>query len=146
MAKPRISYALVLLQFLALAIIALTGPLLARSLLLLVLEFAGFALGGWALWSMRSSLPNITPDVRRGATLVRAGPYRSIRHPMYTALLLIALALVLEEATTLRVVTWLLLAATLVVKLTYEERLLVAHFPDYPAYQSTTKRLLPFLF
>jgi protein-S-isoprenylcysteine O-methyltransferase Ste14 len=146
MAKPRLSYALVLLQFLALAVIAITGPWLARTRLLLLLEFAGFGLLGWALWSMRRSAPNITPDVRANAALVQDGPYRFVRHPMYLALLLITLALVLEEATPLRVVTWLLLVATLLVKLNYEERLLAARFPAYQDYQRTTKRLVPFLY
>lgn len=146
MAKPGLSYTLVGIQFVALAVIVLTGPLLARNALLLALEFAGFALAAWAFWSLRGSIPNITPDVRANATLVQHGPYRFVRHPIYTAVLLITLALVLEESTALRVVTWLLLAATLLVKLDYEERLLAARFPDYPAYQRTTKRLIPFLF
>ncbi len=94
--KPnlRISYSLVALQFMALGILALTGPVITRPPFWLALEAGGLALGLWALWSMRNSPPNITPDVRPQATLVRAGPYRWIRHPMYTMLILISVALV----------------------------------------------------
>ena len=38
---------------------------------------------------------------------------------------------------------WGVLVVDLVVKLTYEERLLAAHFPAYAAYQQASKRLVP---
>lgn len=143
--KRWISYVLVGLQFACLGIFAVTGPVIARSLLPLALEIAGIALGLWALWSMRRSPPNIIPDVRASATLVRSGPYRWIRHPMYSALLLICAALALDTPSALRLATWLLLAATLLTKLRYEERLLHAAFPAYAAYAQTSFRLLPFI-
>lgn len=141
----RVSYLLVGLQFLCVAIIAVTGPWIARSLLFLLLECAGIALAAWALWTLRVSPPNVLPDVRASATLVRTGPFRWIRHPLYSGLLLACGALVLDAPAPLRVVTWLLLAATLVVKLRYEERLLDAAFPDYAAYKLETRRLIPYV-
>jgi protein-S-isoprenylcysteine O-methyltransferase Ste14 len=65
---------------------------------------------------------------------------------MYASLLLITLPLVLAELTPLRVATWLLLLGNLIVKLNYEERLLVARFPEYTSYQRTSKRLIPFIY
>lgn len=144
--KPLVSYTLVFLQFAALGILALTGPIIARTPLWLALELAGLALGLWALWSMRRSLPNITPDVRPNATLVRSGPYRWIRHPMYTMLLLAGGAVVLNAPSALRVAVWVLLVGVLLVKIRYEERLLSAHFTDYAAYQQESKRLVPFVY
>jgi protein-S-isoprenylcysteine O-methyltransferase Ste14 len=145
-ARSRKSYVLVGLQFLALIVIGLTGPLLAKHPLLLAMEIAGFALAAWALWSMRVSPPNVTPDVRPSATLVAHGPYRWIRHPMYSSLILITLALVLDSPSPQRWVTWLLLVATLVVKLNYEEKLLASHFATYSGYVQGTKRLIPFVY
>ena len=144
--KPLVSYTLVFLQFAALGILALTGPIIARTPLWLALELAGLALGLWALWSMRRSLPNITPDVRPNATLVRTGPYRWIRHPMYTMLLLAGGAVVLNAPSALRAAVWVLLVGVLLVKIRYEERLLSAHFTDYAAYQQESKRLVPFVY
>lgn len=141
-----LSWSLVAVQFLALALIALTGPLIATPWPLLLIELAGFALMAWALWSLRRSPPHVVPDVRAGATLQRGGPYRWIRHPMYSALLLITLALVLAAPSLLRAAIWLLLLANLNTKLKYEERLLMARFPDYAAYRETTRRLVPFLY
>lgn len=144
--KPLVSYTLVLLQFTALGMLALTGPVIARTPIWLTLEAAGLALGLWALWSMRRSLPNITPDVRPNATLVRAGPYRWIRHPMYTMLIMAAGAVVLNAPSALRWAVWALLVGVLVVKIRYEERLLCARFLDYPVYRQESKRLVPFVY
>lgn len=144
--KPRTSYTLVGLQFLALAILVLTGPLLARSPVWLALELGGLALAAWAVVSMRHSLPNVLPDVRASASLVQDGPFRWIRHPLYASLLFICGALLLDAPSPLRAATWLLLAATLIVKLRYEERLLCAAFPDYTHYQQHSWRLIPHVY
>ncbi len=144
--NPRVSYALVTLQFVALGILAITGPVIARTPVWFVLEAAGLALGLWALWAMRRSPPNITPDVRPNATLVQAGPYRWIRHPMYTMLIVSGAAVVLNQPSALRWAVWALLVGVLIVKIRYEERLLAAHFPEYVAYQQETKRLVPLIY
>ncbi|MBE2238711.1 MAG: isoprenylcysteine carboxylmethyltransferase family protein [Caldilineaceae bacterium] len=140
------SYTLVLVQFGALIALALTGPLIARHPLLLAMELAALALATWALLTVRIHNINVTPDVRRGSRLVREGPFRWIRHPMYASILIGALALVLNEATPLRWLIYAVLVANLLVKLSYEERLLVAAFPLYADYQKTSKRLLPFIY
>lgn len=140
------SYLFVIVQFACLIYIALTGPLLATQPLALVLEIGAVLLGLWTLWTMRASRFHILPDVLAGAELVTHGPYRFVRHPMYLTLLWGALALVLNFMTPLRWLVWLILLVDLVLKLSYEERLLVARFPDYATYQRSSHRLIPFIF
>jgi protein-S-isoprenylcysteine O-methyltransferase Ste14 len=145
--EPRIvSYLLVAVQFAALGLIALTGPWLAESIPLLLLEMAGIGLGLWAIAAMRIGNFNVTPDVRRDGQFVARGPYRIIRHPMYLALLLTTLPLIISAPSWWRWLFWLLLLADLVVKIEYEERLLVKHFSEYAVYQQQTKRLVPYLY
>ncbi len=69
------SYLLVTIQFACLLAIALTGPLLARNPLLLLLEGAGIALGLWAVVVQRIGNFNITPEIRAAGTMVKSGPY-----------------------------------------------------------------------
>ena len=144
--NPLLSYGLVGVQLLSLGSIALTGPLFAANPALLLLEGAAGMLGLWAIGTMGIGNFNVTPDVKPRARLVTSGPYRLIRHPMYTALLGGALALVLDAFSPLRLAIWLVLLIDLVVKLNYEERLLSLNLEGYSAHMQRTKRLIPFLY
>ena len=140
------SIVLVTVQFACLLFIALSGPLLARNPLWLLAELAGIALGVWAILAMRIGNLNITPEVRPAAQFVRRGPYRYIRHPMYSALLLASLALVMDSYSALRLAIWLLLLLDIAMKLTYEEHMLERAFAEYSSYRHETKRLIPYIF
>ena len=144
--KQLRSYVFVIVQFACLIAIALTGPLIARNPLWLALEGAALLLGLWTIWTIRSSRFNIVPDVPANSQLITHGPYRFIRHPMYATLLLGALALVLNAPTPLRAAVWVVLLIDLVLKLNYEERLLVESFPSYTEYRQHSKRLVPFVY
>lgn len=77
--------------------------------------------------------------------LVTSGPYRLVRHPIYSGILLAMLGTAL--ATNLY---WLILAAALTAYFVYcatvEEGLMLASFPaSYPSYRARTKMLIPFL-
>jgi protein-S-isoprenylcysteine O-methyltransferase Ste14 len=141
-----VSYTLVAIQFACLGAIVLTGPILASHPLLLAAEFAAVLLGVWAILTVQIDKVNVVPDPRPNAELVRRGPYRWIRHPMYAALLLGTLALVLAAPSPLRWGLWLVLLVDLLIKLHYEEGLLRQHFSGYAAYMAESKRLIPYIF
>ena len=140
------SYVLVGVQFACMGAILVSGPWFARNEWFFTLELSGGLLGLWAILSMKLQNMNVFPEVRAGSRLVTNGPYQWIRHPMYTALLMIMLALVCESFSYWRGFCWLLLGADLVVKLSYEERLLGEAFDDYEAYRLRTWRLVPWIF
>lgn len=136
---------LVGVQFGCLGLFLVTGPLLPGGLAGQVLMVLGSSVGVWALATMPLGTLNALPDVRAEATLVMGGPYRYVRHPMYTAALLLTLSLVSEHPSLARIAIWLVLVIDLWVKLTYEEELLARRFADYSEYKARTKRLIPFL-
>jgi protein-S-isoprenylcysteine O-methyltransferase Ste14 len=141
--KPRwISLGLVSLQLGGIAFLLLTGHLFAAPPWVF-LELFGAGLLGWAVVTMQPHRVNPLPELRRDARLVTRGPYRWIRHPMYTGLLIALLALVLDRWTVTRFTAWSGLAGLLVVKLNYEERLLRRRFAEYGAYCKRTWRLIP---
>ena len=129
-----------------LVFLAATGPILAGRISCLFLEIVGLVVGLWAVLSIRLRQLRISPDIAPGAEFITRGPYRYIRHPMYLAVLLVALALILDRFTWSRGIAWIILLADLIAKLSYEERLLCARFPDYLDYRKRTKRLLPFVY
>lgn len=141
-------YAAVLVgvQFAMLGTLAASGPWLARTPFWLAVQLLGGGTGVWAVATMRPGNMNITPDVKDGAQLVRRGPYRWVRHPMYLGLLLATLPLVVTAFSSWRLAFWLILLVDLLVKLHYEEGLLVQKFPLYAKYQTESKRLIPYLY
>jgi protein-S-isoprenylcysteine O-methyltransferase Ste14 len=109
------------------------------------LVVAGTALGAWALSANRPGNFNVHPTPRAGGRLVREGPYRWIRHPMYSALLLAALGVVLG-AGGWSALAWAALAIVLGLKARIEEQgMRIAH-PDYTDYARRTRRFVPFVF
>lgn len=107
------------------------------------------AASAWvALWALTANRPgnfNIRPTPRSGGTLVTTGPYRWVRHPMYTSVLLAAAAAATQSHQSIDGLLWLALLAVLLAKAAIEERALMRRFPDYQAYKARTTRFLPWL-
>jgi len=99
----------------------------------------------WARWTLAG---NWSSDVtfKQGHELIRTGPYRFVRHPIYTGILVMCLGTALDIG---RFRCWLalpLMAMAFWIKIKQEERLMLQHFPDeYPAYQKQVKALVPFV-
>lgn len=111
----------------------------------IALMLAGMGLRWWSIHVLAQHFTvdvSISPDHE----LVRRGPYRLLRHPSYTGLLMTFLGFALGLG------NWLSLAAILPVVLAFlwriqvEERVLAAAFGDrYTAYARKTRRLIPFV-
>jgi protein-S-isoprenylcysteine O-methyltransferase Ste14 len=85
--------------------------------------------------------------VKTGHELVRSGPYRSIRHPIYTGGLLGLLGTALAAAKVSGFLGVLLAICALVYKLRIEERVMSAQFGDaYREYRRVSWALVPFLY
>ncbi len=104
---------------------------------------AGVLIAIWARFSLGRNWSGVV-TLKEGHELVTSGPYAAIRHPIYTALILLFLGTTLLVGTPsaslgLACVIW-----SCWVKLRQEETLMLLQFPDsYPAYMARTKRLVP---
>lgn len=139
------SYIFVTVQFVCLGLIVATGPWLAKTPGFFLMEMFGCFLGVWALLTMKVRHLSALPEIKSNSPLQTGGPYRWVRHPMYSALLVLTLALVLEEFSYLRGGVWGVLLIDLLLKLQYEEVLLRQTFPEYEEYQTHTHKLIPWV-
>ncbi len=112
----------------------------------LLLAAAALGLGVWTLAYNRPGNFNIRPEPKVSAHLVTGGPYRWVRHPMYSAVLLFAAAEVVAYQDPWKLLAWLALAAVLLAKAVLEERGLAEQFAAYPDYASRVKRIIPGVF
>ena len=74
------------------------------------------------------------------------GPYRFIRHPMYSTVLLFIWAGVASHISPFPLVIGVAATGLCIVRVMEEERLLRETYPDYLNYASSTKALIPFVF
>ena len=89
---------------------------------------------------------NVHPQPKVSGVLVTSGPYRLIRHPMYTTVLLSAAAMACVASQWSAWMLWLALLATLVTKARMEEQWLREHHPQYAAYCLRCKGFIPGVF
>lgn len=109
-----------------------------------ILLVAGLGLAVWARihlgrnWGMPMTL-------KQEPELVTSGPYRLVRHPIYSGLLLALVGTALAVDLFLLVVV-VAMGAYFIYSATVEERLMTASFPStYPSYRAQSKMLIPFL-
>lgn len=78
--------------------------------------------------------------------LVTSGPYRLVRHPIYSGILLAGLGTAVSLSW-LWLIALALVGISFVYSATVEERYLTEQFPDtYPTYKRSTKMLVPLVF
>jgi len=102
-----------------------------------------------AVWSRRHLGRNWAAEVRIGVDheLVRTGPYRWIRHPIYTAMLGMFTGTAIASSQYHALLGVAVLFVAYIRKTRLEEEILSRTFPtDYDAYRRTTWRLVPPVF
>jgi protein-S-isoprenylcysteine O-methyltransferase Ste14 len=107
------------------------------------LAAAGFALMHWAQTTLGKNWSD-TPVQLRGHSLTTNGPYRWVRHPIYTGFMLILSAPLLITANWLVGLSWILATGLDIdARIRAEEQMLAETFTDFGAYAQRTGRLLP---
>jgi protein-S-isoprenylcysteine O-methyltransferase Ste14 len=86
------------------------------------------------------------PAIKVGHELIRNGPYRYVRHPIYTGILLGLAGTVILIGEPIAVIGLLLILLAFLWKIRMEEQYLLEEFGDaYARYKSEVPALIPFL-
>jgi protein-S-isoprenylcysteine O-methyltransferase Ste14 len=112
----------------------------------IALMVLGIALRAWSVIVLGRNF-TVHVQVRAEQPVVDTGPYRLLRHPSYTALLLICLGIGVALANWLALIVIVVLpTAAVLLRIRVEERALLAGIGEpYRRFAATRKRLIPWV-
>jgi protein-S-isoprenylcysteine O-methyltransferase Ste14 len=109
----------------------------------LALTAAGLGIAVWARLYIGSNWSG-SVTLKVGHQLMKSGPYRFVRHPIYSGLLLAIAGTALTNLRVRSVIGLVCLWVSFQIKSRIEERLMQQTFgPEYTAYKQETGALLP---
>jgi protein-S-isoprenylcysteine O-methyltransferase Ste14 len=125
----------------------LGAPLYPQSLagawLGVLLTAAGVAIAIWARVHLGTNWSGVV-TLKEDHELIRTGPYRTIRHPIYTGILLAVLGSVVALAQVRGVIAFVIIWLSFYIKARREESLLSAEFgPRFAEHRQHTGMFLP---
>ncbi len=114
----------------------------ANAVISSVIIILGMLLAIYALLALGRNV-SIIPQARK---LVKDGPYRLVRHPLYLGELTSVFGIVAAEVTISKMMVFLLLMAAQIYRSLWEEKLLISTFSEYKEYSSKKSRFIPGIF
>jgi protein-S-isoprenylcysteine O-methyltransferase Ste14 len=105
---------------------------------------AGLAVTIWARATLGGNWSS-NVQFKEDHQLVRTGPYRFVRHPIYTGILIMCSAQGIQFGRLHAWIGWLVIFVGLWIKLKQEEAVMLRHFPEYSDYCKQVKGIVPFV-
>lgn len=100
----------------------------------------------WAILTMRLINFSVLPEPVSQGELITSGPYRFIRHPMYSSVIVACLGAAISHAIGIKWIWMICLCIVLAFKIRREEALLRNRYREYQRYSQQTSALIPYLF
>ena len=125
--------------------LAVTGKLFSTSPFVTSLQGVALLLFLWARVTFGRRSYHVMAHPTEGG-LVTNGPYRYIRHPIYSAICLFTWAGVGAHWSWGSALCGGLILGSTVVRIYCEEVLVEARYPEYSQYRATTWRMIPYVY
>lgn len=121
-----------------------SSEILSITLIGALLICLGFALRYWSIMVLGKYF-RTTVEIDKGQKVIRKGPYRYIRHPSYSGIILFCIGYGLVSQNWVSLSLCIVLpTAALLYRITVEEEALTKEIgTEYIDYQSKTKKLIP---
>jgi len=98
---------------------------------------------GWIHWTLGKNFSK-SLTIQDNHQLVTTGPYKLVRHPMYTVFIFWFLSWFLVTANLSHLITWVISVVYFVIRIPEEEQMMHEEFGDiYQEYVKRTNRLFP---
>ena len=117
------------------------------SYLGLIFLLIGFSLRQWSIKTLGKFFTPVV-SIQKGHKLIEKGPYKYVRHPSYTGLLLELVGVGLFLSNLLAAfVAFIFLFPSIVYRISTEETVLIRKFgKKYLSYKGRTKKFIPFVY
>jgi len=121
------------------------GNLFSPSPLVIAVQLGAVLLALWARLTFGRRSFHLAANPTEGG-LVTSGPYRYIRHPIYTAVSLFSVAGAVAHWSWAGGLLSLLVVGCGLLRLYCEEVMVTVRYPEYQQYAGTTWRMIPYVF
>jgi protein-S-isoprenylcysteine O-methyltransferase Ste14 len=121
-------------------------PPMIISILGLVLFAAGWWLIARAMIENAFAAPVVKLQKERGQHVIDSGPYRIVRHPMYSSVIPLLAGMALWFGSYAAAIASIVPTVLIAIRILFEERFLRRELPGYEEYTTRTRfRLVPFV-
>ena len=122
-----------------------TGNLFSASPAVIGVQAGALLLFLWARLTFGWRSYHVVANPTEGG-LVTSGPYRYIRHPIYTAMSVLSAAGVVAHWSWASGLLGGLVVGCALLRIFSEEVLVTARYPEYRQYAAATRRMIPYVF
>ena len=113
--------------------------------IIIVIQLFSICLMIWARFTFKFRSFHLTATPTKGG-IVTNGPYRWLRHPIYSAIIYFSWACLIAFPKTEVLIAVLFINVGLITRMLLEEKALNLVYPEYAEYSKQAKRLIPFIY
>ncbi len=129
----------------AIIILIVTGNFFSESPVVIIGQLLAIGSSIWARRTFQKEQFSIHAEPAKGSLLTK-GPYKYVRHPMYTSALFLVWISIAGNLSVFTAAIGLIVTAVVATRVVKEEELLSLQYVNYKEYKLTTKAVIPFIY